>query len=73
MYAIIPLCGCPELTSLATVQVAIACIYCLLASGIVFGYAAFKPILISEGVYREYCTEDDPGDDKKICYQQEIR
>lgn len=28
---------------------------CCLASGIIFGYAALKPILIAEGVYRELC------------------
>lgn len=55
------------------VQVVIACIYCLLAAGVVFGYAALKPVLIKEGVYREYCTEKDPGGENRTCYEQEIR
>jgi hypothetical protein len=27
-------------------QVAVACVYCLFAAGVVFGYAAIKPVLI---------------------------
>ena len=37
-----------------------------------FGYAAFKPVLVKEGVYRDYCDEEErdlPG----TCYEQEIR
>ena len=54
------------------VQVSVACIYCLFAAGVVFGYAAFKPVLVKEGVYRDYCNEEErdiPG----TCYEQEIR
>ncbi|TQW01139.1 MFS transporter [Cordyceps javanica] len=36
--------------------VALAVIFCFLASGIVFGFASIKPILVSEGVYSEFCT-----------------
>ncbi|KAM5344240.1 hypothetical protein ACJ41O_012777 [Fusarium nematophilum] len=36
-------------------QVATAVIACWLASGIVFGFAALKPVLIAEGVYGELC------------------
>ncbi|MCJ1476274.1 hypothetical protein MMC13_004940 [Lambiella insularis] len=56
-----------------TVQVAVACIYCLFAAGIVFGYAAFKPVLIKEGVYRYLCTEKERDDTERTCYEQEIR
>jgi hypothetical protein len=55
------------------VQVCIACLYCLLASGIVFGYAAFKQVLVREGVYEEYCPEDNPALPDQTCYEQEIR
>lgn len=54
------------------VQVAIAVVYCLLAAGIVFGYAALKPVLIREGVYREYCTEDELKEGVRTCFEQEI-
>lgn len=32
-------------------------IYCLFAAGIVFGYAALKPVLKNEGAYRESCQD----------------
>lgn len=38
-----------------TLQVSCAIIWCLLAAGPVFGFAALKPILISEGVYKDRC------------------
>ncbi|KAF7958479.1 hypothetical protein EAE96_002023 [Botrytis aclada] len=53
-------------------QVAVAVVYCLLAAGIVFGYAALKPVLIREGVYREYCTEDELKEGVRTCFEQEI-
>ncbi|KAK0731703.1 major facilitator superfamily transporter [Lasiosphaeris hirsuta] len=37
-------------------QVVVAVIYCLFAAGVVFGYAAIKPVLKSEGAYREVCS-----------------
>ncbi|KAK8030237.1 Protein FMP42 [Apiospora rasikravindrae] len=44
-------------------QVTFAIIACCFASGIVFGFASLKPILIAEGVYGELCypTEDQVG------------
>ncbi|KAL8943192.1 MAG: hypothetical protein Q9216_001246 [Gyalolechia sp. 2 TL-2023] len=60
-----------ELT-LDPVQVATAVIYCLFAAGIVFGYAALKPVLLRENVYRESCPEVAVRADK-TCYEQEIR
>jgi len=47
--------------------------YCLFAAGIVFGYAAIKPVLIREGVYRKYCTRKELEKDVRVCYEQEIR
>lgn len=32
-------------------------IYCLFAAGVVFGYAAIKPVLKDEGAYRDICQE----------------
>ncbi|MCJ1394345.1 hypothetical protein MMC18_007223 [Xylographa bjoerkii] len=54
-------------------QVAIACLYCLFAAGVVFGYAAFKPVLVKEGVYRNLCDEEGNGEEGKTCYEQELR
>ncbi|KAL9092410.1 MAG: hypothetical protein Q9159_000918 [Coniocarpon cinnabarinum] len=54
-------------------QVAAAVVYCLLAAGIVFGYAALKPVLISEGVYRDVCTAQELQRDMEVCEKQELR
>ncbi|KAL8713228.1 MAG: hypothetical protein Q9220_002749 [cf. Caloplaca sp. 1 TL-2023] len=54
------------------VQVATAVVYCLFAAGVVFGYAALKPVLLNEGVYRDECPEFKTSADKP-CYEQEIR
>ncbi|CAL3962219.1 hypothetical protein PZA11_000557 [Diplocarpon coronariae] len=53
-------------------QVIIAVIYCLFAAGIVFGYAAIKPVLIREGVYRDRCTQDELDRRVRTCYEQEV-
>jgi hypothetical protein len=44
------------------VQIAATVVYCLFAAGIIFGYAALKPVLKKEGAYRETCSvsNDDP-------------
>lgn len=54
------------------VQVSAAVIYCLLAAGIVFGYAAIKPVLIKQGVYRDRCTKSELDAGLRVCYEQEI-
>ncbi|KAK4901320.1 hypothetical protein LTR27_001878 [Elasticomyces elasticus] len=54
-------------------QVAVAVVYCLLAAGIVFGYAAIKPVLVEEGVYRDKCTQDELDEGVWVCYEQELR
>lgn len=54
-------------------QVGIAIVYCLFAAGIVFGYAAIKPVLIDEGVYKNYCTKEELRQGTTPCYGQEIR
>lgn len=55
------------------VQVGVATVYCLLAAGVVFGYAALKPVMIKEGVYRELCSEKEVEKGVHVCYEQEIR
>jgi Sec-independent protein secretion pathway component TatC len=55
------------------VQVTVAVIYCLFAAGIVFGYAAIKPVLIRQGVYKDQCTRKELEDRVVPCYGQEIR
>lgn len=48
-------------------------IYCLFAAGVVFGFAAIKPVLLEEGVYRNQCTQEELEDDVLVCYGQELR
>ncbi|EXJ83624.1 hypothetical protein A1O1_07247 [Capronia coronata CBS 617.96] len=55
------------------VQVVVAIIYCLFAAGVVFGYAAIKPVLIDEGVFKGLCTPEEVEKNVSPCYQQEIR
>ncbi|EJP63321.1 major facilitator superfamily transporter [Beauveria bassiana ARSEF 2860] len=66
------------------VQVALAVSFCFLASGIVFGFASIKPILVYEGVYSEFCSNgagtgteggksDGGGSRGQPCAEQEIR
>lgn len=54
-------------------QVSIAVLYCLLAAGVVFGFAALKPVLVQEGVYRDTCTPQEVDDGVWVCYEQELR
>lgn len=55
------------------IQISIAILFCFLTSGIVFGYAAFKPVLIDEHVYREFCTQKELDENVPVCVEQEIR
>ena len=54
-------------------QVMVAVIYCLLSAGVVFGFAAVKPILIQEGVYRDRCTQKERAESVIVCYKQDLR
>lgn len=54
-------------------QVVIAVIYCFLSAGIVFGFAAIKPVLIQEGVYRDKCGHEEIAQNQEVCYGQELR
>ncbi|KAL7628669.1 hypothetical protein AAE478_000184 [Parahypoxylon ruwenzoriense] len=40
-------------------QVVVMVIFCLFAAGIVFGYAALKPVLKKEGAYQDICDGGD--------------
>lgn len=51
---------------------ATAVVYCLFAAGIVFGYAALKPVLIREHVYRNLCTKEELEEGVRTCFQQEM-
>ncbi|WYZ37212.1 hypothetical protein EsH8_II_000718 [Colletotrichum jinshuiense] len=59
------------------VQVATGIVACWMAAGIVFGFAALKPVLISEGVYNDLCNANDPStveDGEYIpCAEQDLR
>lgn len=56
-------------------QVAFATLACCLASGIIFGFAALKPVLIAEGVYHELCDHiaSTPSSSKIPCAEQDLR
>ena len=56
-----------------TAQVCFTILACWLASGIVFGFAALKPVLIDQGVYRELCSAIELEDDVEVCYEQDLR
>ncbi|KAL4869707.1 hypothetical protein BDV12DRAFT_75028 [Aspergillus spectabilis] len=49
-------------------QVLVAVVYCFFAAGIVFGFAAIKPVFIREGVYSNFCAGEEDA-----CYGQELR
>lgn len=52
-------------------QVACSIAWCLLSAGIVFGFAAIKPVLIAQGVYLDRC--DIAADDNQIpCSEQDL-
>ncbi|KAJ5698103.1 hypothetical protein N7462_000108 [Penicillium macrosclerotiorum] len=54
-------------------QVCLAVIYCFLSAGIVFGFAALKPVLIREKVYRNLCSPQELEKNVGVCYGQQIR
>ncbi|QDS68041.1 hypothetical protein FKW77_009679 [Venturia effusa] len=54
-------------------QVIIGVISCTLGSGIVFGFAALKPILVDRQAYRDLCTEEELDQHLVICYKQDLK
>lgn len=62
-----------ETLTCSTAQVIAIVLACWFASGIVFGFAALKPILIKEGVYRNLCTPEELDADVEVCFDQDLR
>ncbi|ORY56366.1 FMP42 protein [Pseudomassariella vexata] len=56
-------------------QVAFAVVACCFASGIVFGFASLKPVLIAEGVYGDLCDALGKAEDgfHVPCSEQDLR
>ncbi|KZV90526.1 MFS general substrate transporter [Exidia glandulosa HHB12029] len=54
--------------ALRLVQIAFAVLFCVACAGVVFGFAALKPVLVRHGVYRELCDADAPS-----CDAQDLR
>ncbi|KAK7182986.1 hypothetical protein DPSP01_006063 [Paraphaeosphaeria sporulosa] len=54
-------------------QVITTVLACWFASGIVFGFAALKPILIQEGVYQDLCTPEELKRGVEVCFEQDLR
>lgn len=54
-------------------QVCFTVLSCWFASGLLFGFAALKPVLIDQGVYREQCTTEELEADVELCYKQDLR
>ncbi|KAI1269561.1 amino acid transporter [Xylariaceae sp. FL1019] len=57
-------------------QVAFGALLCCIASGVVFGFASLKPILIAEGVYGELCDSRESSEDggpSVPCPEQDMR
>lgn len=63
----------PSLT-LRCVQIACAVTWCLFAAGPVFGFAALKPVLISQGVYEHVCDLKTPtlSISEPLCVEQDL-
>lgn len=54
-------------------QVVFTIVACSLASGIVFGFAALKPVLIEEGVFHDLCGDEDLHGDGSSCPEQNLK
>ncbi|KAL5614689.1 hypothetical protein BROUX41_004785 [Berkeleyomyces rouxiae] len=54
-------------------QIFVTVCYCLVAAGVVFGYAALKPVLKQEGAYRAQCSADgSSADDIDTCVEMHL-
>jgi hypothetical protein len=54
-------------------QVIVGVISCTLGSGIVFGFAALKPVLVDRHAYRDLCTKQELDQHVLICYKQDLK
>lgn len=53
-------------------QVALATVWCALAAGPIFGFAALKPVLVAQQVYSSYCHHQDVINGV-MCAKQEFK
>ncbi|WPK27632.1 hypothetical protein PUMCH_005029 [Australozyma saopauloensis] len=53
-------------------QICCSIVWCLLAAGPVFGFAALKPVLINEGVYSDRCSVHAGGEKTIPCDEQDL-
>ncbi|SCZ91468.1 BZ3500_MvSof-1268-A1-R1_Chr1-2g01429 [Microbotryum saponariae] len=65
-------------TALRLTQIVFAIFFCLTCAGVIFGFAALKPVLIQEGVYADYCkpgerTTDPTTGEWLLCESQDIK
>ncbi|KAA8913194.1 hypothetical protein TRICI_003256 [Trichomonascus ciferrii] len=60
-------------TGFRAVQVGCAIVWCFLSAGIVFGFAALKPVLIAEGVYGDECSNDELRSGSPVCSEQDLK
>ncbi|KAF7587211.1 hypothetical protein BBP40_007548 [Aspergillus hancockii] len=51
-------------------QVIVTILACWFASGIVFGFAALKPVMVDAGVYQDLCATPEDG---VVCREQDLR
>lgn len=58
--------------SLKLLQITCATVWCLFSSGIIFGFAAFKIILIKENVYSDYCLPN-LTQSNDVCIEQDLK
>ncbi|TID14941.1 hypothetical protein CANINC_004612 [Pichia inconspicua] len=65
--------GLPSST-LRYIQITCAVLWCLFAAGPVFGFAALKPLLISQGVYENVCDVKTPSYSitDSLCVEQDL-
>lgn len=60
-----------EAHSLKIIQIICACVWCLLSAGIIFGFAALKPVLLQEGIYSELCGDSQYSSEP--CTAQDLK
>ncbi|KAK5961731.1 Fmp42p PWA37_001104 [Arxiozyma heterogenica] len=59
-------------SSLKLLQITCATIWCLFSSGIIFGFAAFKTILVKDGVCSDYCLSN-LTQHNDVCIEQDLK
>lgn len=56
-------------SNIKILQIGCASVWCLLSAGIIFGFAAFKAILVGENVYGQSCSNDSA----RPCTEQDLK